>query len=154
MPQEQSRFRPSAIPGMSRVSRRLDRAIAWRVEAALEPLRQRLDDHERRILRLERRLDEQLPDAVRAANRALSEVERVRPQASATEQRLEELRQRVETQLDPGTTAEQAEAARLVDVVRQEHERIRARMTAISWYEDRLRKLEDRISAPEDSPRA
>jgi predicted nucleic acid-binding Zn-ribbon protein len=84
-----------------------------------------------------------LPVAVNKANRALTEVQRMQPQTSSMELRLEELRQAIDTRLDPGTPEEQAEARRLLDEVRREHEQIRARMTAISWYEDRLRRLEE-----------
>lgn len=137
------RLRPAAVPGVRRLSGRLDRAVRWRVEEAVAPLRERLDRQERRIAALEHRLDERLPDAVRKATRAFTEVERMQPQTASMEQRLEELRQRLDTRLDPGSAEDQAEARRLLDEVRREHQQIRSRMTAIAWYEDRLRKLEE-----------
>ncbi|MGH3386486.1 MAG: hypothetical protein ACRDO1_18045, partial [Nocardioidaceae bacterium] len=51
-----SRFRPSEIPGVGKISARVDRAIRWRVEEGLRPLRDRLDSQERRIRELEGRL--------------------------------------------------------------------------------------------------
>ena len=128
-----------------RVRRRLDARVRGVVDEALAPVRRRLAAHGRRIARLEAKLDERLPDAVRTANRTFAELERLQPQLAAVEQRLEELRQRVDTRLDPGTAEEQQEAHRLVDAIRREHEQIRSRMTAISWYEERLRKLEERV---------
>lgn len=128
-----------------RVRQRLDARVRGVVDEALAPVRRRLTAQSRRIARLEAKLDERLPDAVRTANRTYAELERLQPQLAAVEQRLEELRQRVDTRLDPGTTEEQAEAHRLVDAIRREHEQIRSRMTAISWYEERLRKLEERV---------
>jgi DNA repair exonuclease SbcCD ATPase subunit len=128
-----------------RVRRRLDARARGLVDEALAPVRRRLTAQSRRIARLEAKLDERLPDAVRTANRTWAELERLQPQLAAVEQRLEELRQRVDTRLDPGTPGEQEEAHRLVDAIRREHEQIRSRMTAISWYEERLRKLEERV---------
>ncbi len=117
--------------------------MRWRVEEALAPVRERLDRQEKRIAHLERRLDERLPDAVRKATKASTEVERMQPQTASMEQRLEELRQRVDTRIVPGPAEEAAEAHRLLEEVRREHAQIRSRMTAIAWYEDRLRKLEE-----------
>jgi hypothetical protein len=138
MTERKNRFRPSQIPGVRRVSRRLDHAISWRVDQALVPLRERLDV-------LEQRVDQRLPQAANKANAAHTEVQRMEPQVASMEQRLEELRERVDTNLEPGTSAERAEARRLIEAVRTEHERIRSRMTAIAWYEDRLRKVEERL---------
>jgi hypothetical protein len=36
------------------------------------------------------------------------------------------------------------EARSLIDEIRREHSQIRARLSAVAQYEDRLRKLEDR----------
>jgi DNA repair exonuclease SbcCD ATPase subunit len=134
-----------------RVRGRIEGALERRLEELLAPIRQRLDTQHRRIAKLERQLGERLPQAVEKANRATNELQRLEPQLASLEQRLEELRQRYDTRIDPGTGDEQAEAARLVDLVRREHEQIRARMTAISWYEERLRRLEERAGAG-DSP--
>ncbi len=37
----------------------------------------------------------------------------------------------------------------MIGEIRKEHKRIRSRMTAISWYEDRLRKVEQRVGLSE-----
>jgi hypothetical protein len=130
---------------MARVGRRVDQAIRWRIEQALGPVNDRLDV-------LERRVNERLPQAATKANIAHTEVQRMEPQVASMEQRLEELRVRIETRLDPGTSEERAEAHRLIDEVRTEHQRIRSRMTAIAWYEDRLRKVEQRLDEAGDAP--
>lgn len=142
-----------------------DRTVDDVVDEALAPVLQRLAKQNRRITQLERRVDERLPGAVEKANRAFSELQRLEPQLASFEQRLEELRQRFDTRYSlrnagdaghgvpdgaaaaggPAEEAELVEAERLIDLVRREHEQIRVRMTAISWYEDRLRKLEERI---------
>jgi chromosome segregation ATPase len=138
MAEDKSRFRPSEIPGVGRISRRLDWAIRWRIEEALGPVRDRLDA-------LERRVNQRLPQISSRANLAHTEMTRLEPQVASLEQRMEELRVRVEDQFDPGTSEERTDARRLIEEIRAEHERIRSRMTAISWYEDRLRKLEERM---------
>lgn len=142
-PDRQPDDQPSGIGG--RLRKRRDARVSALVDEALAPVRQRLAAQGRRLGRLETRLDERLPDAVSKANRTYAELERLQPQLAAVEQRLEELRQRVDTRVDPGTAEEQQEAQRLVDLIRTEHEQIRSRMTAISWYEERLRKLEERV---------
>lgn len=91
------------------------------------------DDAGERIADLERRLG----DAVR-------EIGRIGPQLAALEERVEELRARLQ---DPPLTADAAEveAARSVlDEVRAEHARVRARISAATVFEERLRVLEDR----------
>lgn len=130
MADTQSWFRPSEIPGVGRISSRVDRAIRWRIEEALGPVRDRLDAQDRGIRQIGRRLDERVPQATKKASMALTEVQRMQPQAASLEEQLEELRQRLDTPLDPGTAEEQAEARRLIDEVR-----------------DRLRKIEERLDA-------
>lgn len=72
------------------------------------------------------------------------ELMRLSPQVAALEQRLEDLRARLE---DPAFTAgetEQAEARSLVEEVRAEHAKVRARISGAVVFEERLRVLEQR----------
>lgn len=131
---------------VTRLRARRDRRTRQLVAQALDPLERRLERQHRRIAAIERRLDERLPEAVQRANRTYNELERLQPQLAGLEQRLEELRQRVDLSVDPGTDEEQQEARRLVDLVRREHEQVRARMAAVSWYEERLRLIEERLA--------
>jgi predicted nucleic acid-binding Zn-ribbon protein len=72
------------------------------------------------------------------------ELARIGPQVAAIEVRLEDLRQRLD---QPGSNdAERAEAASLVEEIRREHQRIRARISAATRYEERLRQLEETVS--------
>ncbi|MGH3371962.1 MAG: hypothetical protein ACRDPR_18405 [Nocardioidaceae bacterium] len=72
------------------------------------------------------------------------DLARIGPQVAALEARVEDLRQRLETpELRDG---EYAEAVSLVEEVRREHHRIRARITAATRFEERLRRLEDRFA--------
>lgn len=91
------------------------------------------DDTGERVADLERRLG----DAVR-------EIARIGPQLAALEERVEDLRARLQ---DPPPSAEpgEVEAARSVlDEVRAEHARVRARISAATVFEERLRVLEER----------
>jgi len=117
------------LPGASALSRRLDRALRWRIDEAVQPLRHELAD---------------LQQAAGDSSAALSEVRRMAPQLAAVEERLAGIGDLLDHP-GPASDGERAEAIGLIAEIRQEHTRIRARMTAISWYEDRLRQTEQRI---------
>jgi uncharacterized protein involved in exopolysaccharide biosynthesis len=72
------------------------------------------------------------------------ELMRLSPQVAALEQRLEELRARLDDPAFTAGDAERAQARSLVEEVRAEHARVRARISAASVFEERLRVLEDR----------
>lgn len=129
---------------------RVNRAVAWRVAEHLEPIREefdrrlrRLDDGvAERLGELERRLD-----AVdRQASWSANELARLGPQVAAFETRLEE---RSSPLVMTGEVSDLPEARSLVEVVRQEHARVRARLALVSAYEERLRRLEERLLARE-----
>jgi hypothetical protein len=46
-----------------------------------------------------------------------------------------------------GALEDLPEARRLVEVIREEHSRVRARLALVSAYEERLRRLETRMLA-------
>ena len=122
--------------------------------AALKALRSRVDEHERRSARqgeLLKELKEKVTYLDRARTMEASERERRDAQFGTIEVRLAELEQRVHDARSPaeGTApdaAELAEAHALVDDVRTEHARIRARMQVISAYEERLRRVEESLA--------
>lgn len=92
---------------------------------AIDPdeTKERLDRQSRRIGALER------------------DMNRMGPQMAAIEARLEDLRERLDRpEAGPG---EYDEALSLVEEVRREHERIRARISAAARFEERLRQLEE-----------
>jgi len=101
----------------------------------------RLADIEGRLRRQRRELDR----VSREVTACASLLQRLIPQLAALEVRLSE------QQRDPATvtgTPDEVEQARsIVDEVRREHDRVRARLSGVAWYEDRLRKLEERIEA-------
>lgn len=70
------------------------------------------------------------------------ELIRVSPQVAALEERLEDLRRRVESPEAPGDLGE---ARTVLEDVRAEHARVRARITAATVFEERIRVLEERL---------
>jgi predicted nucleic acid-binding Zn-ribbon protein len=93
----------------------------------LRTINERLDRQHQRIADLER------------------ELIRVSPQLAALEERVEALRQRVD-QPDYRTSPEdQAEAVSLVEEVRREHAQVRARISAATVFEERLRVVEEQL---------
>jgi hypothetical protein len=72
-----------------------------------------------------------------------SEIERMAPQAASFESRLERAARPI---VLTGDLESLPEARLLVDVVREEHARARARLALISSYEERLRRLENRAA--------
>jgi predicted nuclease with TOPRIM domain len=83
---------------------------------------------------------------VRAHGDRISTVERelirLGPQLAALEQRVEDLRVRLDDPAFGADQAQQAEARSLVDEVRAEHAKVRARISAAVVFEERLRVLE------------
>lgn len=94
---------------------------------------------ERRALRSRvQRQHERLADLER-------ELVRLSPQVAALEERLETLARTLEP--GPSATPEQTVEARgLLDAVRREHAQVRARISAATVFEERLRVLEERLA--------
>jgi uncharacterized protein involved in exopolysaccharide biosynthesis len=86
---------------------------------------------------------------VRAQRERIADLERelvrVSPQLAALEQRVEGLRARLDDPVHPADEGETAEARSLVEEVRAEHARVRARISAATVFEERLRVLEERL---------
>lgn len=147
-----SPLRPSTVPGAKSVVGRIDKAMRWRAD---EQVRQHLAGMNDRLDSLERRLDEfgQRLDKIGHDNFwTAEEMRRVAPQVAALDSRLEDLRQGMHPV--SGSVEEIEQARNVLDEVRREHERVRARLTAVAWFEDRLRKLEDQLAARDTSERS
>jgi hypothetical protein len=125
-----------------KLSARTNEAVAWRVAEQLDPLRgdlQRIEeDLGRRLGDLERRLDAVERESSWSAN----ELARIAPQVAAFETRLE---QQVRPEVVTGSAEDLPEARALLETIREEHARIRARLALVSAYEERLRRLESRV---------
>ncbi|MCF6735316.1 hypothetical protein [Blastococcus sp. KM273129] len=144
----------------TKLTHRINRSVAWRVEEMIEGLRgevaemrRHLDDLGHRTHELadrgadvEKRLGEvqhRLDAVERESSWSANELARLAPQAAAFETRLEQVaRPTVLT----GELADLPEARLLLDVVREEHARVRARLSLVSAYEERLRRLEQRTA--------
>lgn len=115
---------------MSRLSPRQALAALRRASALPDDLP---DDTAQRLAAVEGQVGE-----------ALREFRRIGPQVAALEARLETLEERLEP-APTGDAAEHAEARSLVEEVRTEHARVRARISAATVFEERLRVLEERL---------
>ena len=130
------------------------RAKVAKHATALTTLRTRVDDHQGRLARQDERLkdlQERVTYLDRARTMEASERERRDAQFGTIEVRLADLEQRLHDARPQfaGTPPDDealAEAAGLVDAVRTEHARIRARMQVISAYEERLRRVEESVA--------
>ena len=133
------------------VTLRVNRSFAWRVAEHLDPLKAELadrvrsvrDDVDRRFGELDRRLgdlDRRIGAVERQADWSANELARLAPQVAALETRVEfKARPTVLT----GELEDLPEARSLVEIVRDEHARVRARLSLVSAYEERLRRLEE-----------
>jgi chromosome segregation ATPase len=77
------------------------------------------------------------------------EVNRIAPQLSALEAKVEDLRQELGTRPDR-VTGNLGTARSLVEEIRTEHARIRVRLSALTTYEERLRRIEEKLGLPHD----
>jgi chromosome segregation ATPase len=134
----------------ARLSARTNEAVAWRVAEQLEPLRHDLRRVEElhaddRLAALERRLGDlegRLGAVERESAWSANELARLNPQVSAFETRLE---QKARPEVLTGALEDLPEARNLIDAIREEHARVRARLALVSAYEERLRRLEARL---------
>ena len=136
-----------------KLSIRITQSIAWRVAEQVDPLRAELHEWarrlehlnlEHRIVELERRLGAVESESAWSAN----ELARISPQVSAFEMRLE---QQSRPEVLTGALEDLPEARNLVELIREEHSRVRARLALVSAYEERLRRLESRMFAEQPS---
>jgi len=87
--------------------------------------------------------------SAKAAELHTRELNRIAPQLAALEAKTEQLR----LALAPTPTADAAEleeARGLVEVIQEEHRRIRVRLSALTQYEERLRRIEEKLGLPHD----
>lgn len=87
--------------------------------------------------------------ASKAAELYTREVNRISPQLAALETKVEALRLALEP-VPGGDADELAEARSIVTAIQDEHRRIRVRLSALSQYEERLRRIEEKLGLPHD----
>jgi chromosome segregation ATPase len=146
----------------SKLSARVDEAVAWRVARQFEEVHGQLGELRDQLRRIEDRLadlggrdgeldkrlgelERRLDPVQRESSWSANELARLAPQAAAFEERLEKLQRPV---VLTGELADLPEARLLVEAVREEHARVRARLALVSAYEERLRRLELRTLEP------
>jgi chromosome segregation ATPase len=118
------------------------------LQAGVDQQRSQAQKLETRLKTLEREvaaLRERVRPVELASNRREVEHGRVSVQVGVLEQRLGEIEERIATGTFVADDAEQAEARRLVDEVRHEHQQARVRFQIISHYEERLRRVEQAL---------
>jgi len=98
--------------------------------------------------------------SAKAAEFYTREVNRISPQLAALETKVERLRLALEGARIGGPVdgsrggtvdrGELAEARGLVEQVQEEHRRIRVRLSALTQYEERLRRIEEHLGLPHE----
>jgi predicted nucleic acid-binding Zn-ribbon protein len=110
--------------------------------------RERLDRQSHRLDTEKARVDEhkvKLAEQEKRLNAMTTVYAVLEHQMASMETRMADLEARVEVTPLTATDAEQVEARALVDEVRDEHRRIRARFGAMSRFEERVRRLEQAL---------
>jgi chromosome segregation ATPase len=92
-------------------------------------------------------IHEQLRPLTIASNHRDAEHEVLTAQMGALEERMGRIEERLGTGRFVADDDEQAEARRLVEEIRAQHEQIRVRMQIVSHYEERLRRLEATVQS-------
>ena len=129
--------------------------------SAIATLRSRLDGHQERVGRQDQRLrdlEARTKELERATTMDSIERERRDGQFGTIEVRLADLEQRLADSAAGATGIpldddQLAQGRGLLDEVRTEHSRIRARMQIVSAYEERLRRVEESVAELYDGDR-
>ena len=112
---------PSGPRGVrARVLAPLDAHLRGLLDEALSPVRRKLAAQNQRITRLENRLGKRLDKRLRRASGKMKEnsqdLDRLQPQVASLEQRVEQLRERLDAAPVTGSSDELEEARRLVEL--------------------------------------
>lgn len=134
-----SQNQPGQAPGApawreNPVLRMLTRPLRDQLTRNTAPLYARLDA-------LEKRLEEIATESAWTAN----EIRRIGPQTAALESRLADLTAAAEPPLR-ADDAEVEASRQLLDEVRDEHRKVRVRLSGVTHFEERLGKLESLVS--------
>ena len=129
---------------------RIVRVVDFRVDERTRGLAERVNNLEHATADHRRRLDDaehNLEQARGDLRWSRAELDRLIPHVAAQEGRLETLRESISL-VPNADTPQLAEARTLIEEIQRQHAQIRARLAGISRYEDRLRRLEDRVEEP------
>lgn len=114
------------------------RALIDKQQAVIANQRQRLTKQQERIAELAERAE----SAEVRASRVSTVYAVLEQQIASMETRLDELSTQVRDDTLPATQGEREEGRKLLDEIREEHSRIRARFGVMVRYEERIRRLE------------
>lgn len=137
------------------------RARVAKHTSAISTLKARVDEQQQRLGRQDQRLGDleaRVKDLDRATVLDTTERERRDAQFGTLEVRLADLEQRLADSAAGATgipldDEQLAQGRGLLDEVRTEHSRIRARMQVVSAYEERLRRVEESVAELYDGDR-
>jgi chromosome segregation ATPase len=117
--------------------------LATRIELQLQPLRRDIAElrHHQHAERLEGRINE----LQFSLDFAVDETRRLEPHIASLEERLTTLSDRATERLIPPADGELDQARSVLEEVRTEHARVRARLTAVARYEERIGRLEEAL---------
>jgi hypothetical protein len=115
-------------------------------EERLRKIQTRLD----RIAKRTDRVEKAMRLTVKDAELHVREVNRIGPQLAALEGKVEDLRQALEATPHVDSDDDVREARTLVEGIRREHKQVRLRLSAVTTYEERLRRIEERLGLPHD----
>jgi len=147
-----------ALRGVTRrVLRRILFIVNAPMERRLEPIRRdieqlrhhqhtelqrQLDDHWQRLDRIEGRINE----LQFKLDFAVDETRRLEPHIASLEERVTTLDEVATERLVPPADGELSQARSVLHEVRTEHARVRARLTAVAKYEERIGRLEEALN--------
>ncbi len=143
------------VPGLRTIVRRAGAAVDWRIDELrhevaprIEALHGDLEGAGAELAALRGAIDGLHADIeeVRRRMEALeSELHRVTPQVASIEVRLEDAAERLDDLAPSELSSPDPAALEALRQARVEHARIRARLAAISHFEERLRVIEKRL---------
>lgn len=144
------------FPGVAYLRRLGDRFVRLRVGPEFTELRGRLDVLDEAVRHIREQVEAQerfrhdqvtqVGEIRQLAGAIRFDLDRMSPSIAALEMRLEELRHEV-VRVRVGEPAASSPSWQLLEEVRREHSQVRARLTTVAAYEERLRRLEG-TSAP------
>ena len=118
------------VPGLGKLRSRVDTALRWRAQEAVDPVARRAQDLHDWVARVEA-----------TAEWSANELRRLAPQVAAIEARLADLDDVIRRRaIEDGEVSEPERT--MLDLITAEHERVRVRLAAVASYEERLRRLE------------
>lgn len=116
------------------------------IQEALESHWERLERQAHRIAQTEK----STRATAKEAELHVREMNRIAPQLAALESKVENLRQALEAAPTVDGEDDISRARNIVHEVRREHEQIRVRLSAVTSYEERLRRIEESLNLPHD----